>query len=282
MDTTLQIAVPIDFDLKKIFECGQCFRWDLDTSGRYKGVAGGYPALLYTQKNVLIIESPNTSYSFWYNYFDLALDYQKIRESIAIDDYIRAASDYGTGIRILRQDKWETLCSFILSQCNNIPRIKQLIESLCRLLGDPVEFNGETFYSFPSAEAIASVTMDELSSVRAGYRIPYIWNAAQAVAAGDIDLDALSLKDPDIALRELKTLSGVGNKVANCVILFGLHMLSAFPIDVWIKKVLNEHYEKGFSASVFGPYAGIAQQYMFYYARSENNISKLVDNDNSK
>jgi N-glycosylase/DNA lyase len=181
---------------------------------------------------------------------------------------MKRATDFGAGIRILRQDKWEALCSFIISQCNNIPRIKKIVETLCSTFGDPVELNGKTFYTFPSADRVASLEAEDLAPLRCGYRAPYIIDAARAVASGELNLEELSRKDFNTALKTLKSLNGVGDKVANCVILFGLCMLNAFPIDVWMKKAIKEHYGDGFDPKIFGDYAGIAQQYMFYYARS--------------
>lgn len=195
-------------------------------------------------------------------------DYASIRESLCIDDYMKKASDFGMGIRILRQDKWEALCSFIISQCNNIPRIKKIVETFCSLYGDEIPFDGKIYYSFPSAEKTASLSLSDLEPLRCGYRAPYILSAAQAVSDGSLDLDALSDAPLDQAVKALRSLNGVGEKVANCAILFSLHKLDAFPIDVWMKKAIKEHYGDGFDPAVLGKYAGIGQQYMFYYQRS--------------
>jgi N-glycosylase/DNA lyase len=178
------------------------------------------------------------------------------------------AARFGTGIRILKQDKWEALCSFILSQCNNIPRIKQIVEKFCGLYGAPIAFSGDTYYTFPSAETTARLTAEDLAPLRAGYRAPYILEAARTVSDGSMDLEALAAGTPENALSALKKLSGVGDKVASCAVLFGLHMLDAFPVDTWMKKSIAENYKEGLDPSVFSPYAGIAQQYMFYYTRS--------------
>ena len=258
-----------DFDLPRIFECGQCFRWNADENGVYTGVAFGRAARIEKRGDEILISGSSEDFeNIWRGYFDLGLDYAAIRKSLCINDYMCEATAFGAGIRILRQDMWEALCSFIISQCNNIPRIKKIIETLCRLYGSPFsEIRGE-FFSFPDAGTLAGLSPDDLAPLRCGYRAPYIISAAQAVSEGRIDLDALSKGDPDTALRTLKTLNGVGDKVANCAVLFGLHMLDAFPVDVWMKKAIRNHCGPDFDPSVFSPYAGIAQQYMFYYERS--------------
>ncbi|MBQ9980347.1 MAG: DNA-3-methyladenine glycosylase 2 family protein [Oscillospiraceae bacterium] len=182
---------------------------------------------------------------------------------------MKAACDFGKGIRILNQDSWEALCSFIISQCNNIPRIKGIINVLCEQWGKAIEFEGRRFYTFPGAEIIAALDESDLSPLRCGYRAEYIIKAARAVAGGEIDLEALKKCSDGEALSALKSLRGVGDKVANCVLLFGLHKLDSFPVDVWIRRTVREKYGRGFDpAAAFGQYAGIAQQYMFYYARS--------------
>ena len=261
-----------DFDPVKIFECGQCFRWNMESSGDYVGVAMGIPARVRKNGDKVFISGTREDFeNIWVNYFDLQRNYGEIRKNLCIDEYMKSASDYGAGIRILNQDRWEALCSFIISQCNNIPRIKKIVETLCALFGEEKEFEGKTYYTFPSAETIAQLTAEDLVPLRSGYRAPYIIAAAKAVSSGEIDLDTLAKTDPDNARKVLTSLPGIGEKVANCAILFSLNMTSAFPIDVWMKKAIAEHYGKGFDHSVFGEYAGIAQQYMFYYQREEKN-----------
>lgn len=258
-----------DFDLPRIFECGQCFRWNADENGVYTGVAFGRAAKIRREGDKVIISGSVQDFEdIWREYFDLDRNYAEIRRGLCIDDYMRSASEFGAGIRLLKQDKWEALCSFIISQCNNIPRIKKIVETLCRTFGDEIAFDGGTYYSFPPPEKVATLSPEDLAPLRCGYRAPYIIGAAQAVADGTIDLDAIAAGTPEDASKALKTLNGVGDKVANCVVLFGLQMFNAFPIDVWMKKALAKHYGKGFDPAVFGEYAGLAQQYMFYYARS--------------
>jgi len=204
----------------------------------------------------------------WRDYFDLDSDYSKIRERLCIDDYMRRATNFGAGIRILRQDKWEALCSFIISQNNNIPRIKKIIDMLCREFGEKIVFDGSEYFAFPSAERLAVFNEKSLATLHCGYRAEYIISAARAIVSGALDLDALSRVASDTARIELMKLRGVGNKVADCVLLFGLHMLDSFPMDVWMKRTVAEQYGSDFNPSVFSPYAGIAQQYIFHYARN--------------
>lgn len=267
-DGEIEIITEDDFDLKKTFECGQCFRWNENPDGSYTGVAMGKAAKVRREGGSIYISGNLEDFeNIWKNYFDLDRDYRTLRSDVCIDDYMKKASDYGAGIRILNQDRWETLCSFIISQCNNIPRIKKIVETMCRLFGEPVELNGETFYSFPSAEKIASLSEEDLAPLRSGYRAPYILGAAQKVADGSLDLEALSGETIETARKTLKSLNGIGDKVANCVILFSLRIPNAFPIDVWMKKAIAEHYPDGLDPTVFGDNAGLAQQYMFYYQR---------------
>ena len=258
-----------DFDLVRIFECGQCFRWEADANGVYTGVAFGCVVRLRREgESVFISGGPEDFEKIWRGYFDLDRDYAEIRRRLCVDEFMCRAAGYGSGIRILRQDRWEALCSFIISQCNNIPRIKKIIAALCHQFGDRLEFGGEEYYAFPSAERLAALGEADLAPLRCGYRAPYILGAAEAVVCGKLDLDSLSKKTPEEARKALKKLRGVGDKVADCVMLFGLNMLDAFPRDIWMRRALAEHYGPGFDAGIFTPYAGVAQQYIFYYARS--------------
>ena len=176
-----------DFSPEAIFECGQAFRWNADENGIYTGVAYGIPARVWTENGKGYILSTEDSFaSVWHDYFDLGRDYSVLRGEISREAVLAPACEFGKGIRILRQEPWEALCSFIISQCNNIPRIKGIVEKLCRLCGDEVEFMGEILYAFPSARNVASLSEKELSSLRAGYRAAYISEAARGVADGSI------------------------------------------------------------------------------------------------
>lgn len=269
--TETDIKTGDDFDLKKIFECGQCFRWNGCPDGSYLGVAMGRAAKIRRDGDrILITGTERDVEEVWREYFDLDRDYRSLRRSVCVDDYMKTASDYGAGIRILNQDRWETLCSFIISQCNNIPRIKKIVETMCQCFGEETYLENQRFYTFPDAKTVARLEPEDLAPLRCGYRAPYIIAAARAVDDGTLDLEALSRTDLATAKKALTALPGIGEKVANCVILFSLRLGSAFPVDVWMKKAIAEHYPDGFDSSIFGENAGLAQQYMFYYQRENS------------
>lgn len=258
-----------EIDPVKTFECGQCFRWNADEKGDYWGVAFGKAAKVVTEEDkVYIICKGEDFENIWRGYFDLDRDYESIRLSFDGGEYLARCAEFGAGIRILQQERWEALCSFIISQCNNIPRIKGIVEKLCCAYGEKIEFEGREFYSFPSAEKLSLLTAEDLAHIRSGYRAAYIVDAAKAVAEGSIDLEYLACADCDTALKGLLSMNGVGKKVASCALLFGLGHMEAFPIDVWMKRALKEHFAPDFDPAVLGEYAGLAQQYIFYYARS--------------
>lgn len=268
MDTAIfELCDEKNLNPRRTFDCGQCFRWNEDAEGRWRGVASGKAAVVWAENGRTYIECALDDIYFWRDYLDMDTDYEEARRSIEVCDYLRDCAAYGEGIHILRQDKWEALCSFIISQCNNIPRIKGIVEKLSSLYGDIVAAPWGEARSFPTAERVAQLTEADLAPLRSGYRAPYILAAAKAVASGELDLEETALLPCNEARAELKKLGGVGDKVANCVVLFGLHQLDAFPVDVWIKRALAANMPKGFNPSSLGKYAGLAQQYMFYHAR---------------
>lgn len=250
-----------DFEPKLVFGCGQCFRWDNDGVG----IAGGRIAKVSRDEGVVTIECDDFD-EFWAEYFDIHTNYEEIRNSFT-DIRLKEAMDFGKGIRILKQEPWEALISFIISQCNNIPRIRSIIEKMCTLFGEEVEGFGVKRYSFPTPERLAKCELSDLEPLRAGYRAKYILNAAKLVASGELDLNAIKNMPTSLARKELLKLIGVGNKVADCVLLFGMGKLDAFPIDVWMKRALNEFYCG--NAPDFGEFSGIAQQYLFHYIRNK-------------
>lgn len=263
---TIRLASARELDIVKTFECGQCFRWNAGEDGVYTGVALGCAAKVWSDGESVFLRSKADS-GLWSSYFDLERDYAAA-SCFSGGDYLDGCVSYGMGIRILRQEPWEALCSFIISQCNNIKRIKGIVERLCDMYGDSVELDGRVYRAFPPTGRIAALEAEALAPLRCGYRAPYIIGAARAVASGELDLDALIEADSAPAKRALLALDGVGEKVANCVVLFGLNHMEAFPIDVWIKRALKEHFSPDFDPACLGEYAGLAQQYIFYYARS--------------
>lgn len=269
---TYRLASADELDLVKTFECGQCFRWNADERGVYTGVVRGYAARVWTEGEDIFIRSAAPE-ALWREYFDLGRDYAAISRSFSGGEYLENCVRFGQGIRILRQEPWEALCSFIISQCNNIKRIKGIVERLCETFGEVTELDGERFYTFPDAARLAECTESQLAPLRCGYRAAYILTAARAVASGELKPDELIDADYKEAKRALLALNGVGEKVANCVVLFGLYHMEAFPIDVWIRRALREHFPPDFDPACLGEYAGLAQQYIFYYARENEKKS---------
>lgn len=254
------------FDVSLTLDCGQAFRWSVREDGTIHGIAGGRVLDITESENEIAFSGTDEAdfILFWKKYFDLDRDYASICRSFCEDAYLKEAIDAFPGIRILRQDSWEALCSFIISQNNNIPRIKGIVSRLCEALGDDLG-NGD--YSFPSAETVAGAGIDALSPLRAGFRAKYIIDAAQKVANGDIDFNLIEKLETDEAAAELKKIKGVGDKIAACTLLYGFGKLDAFPVDVWMKRVLSECYPDGLPECM-GEYRGIAQQYLFHHRRN--------------
>ncbi|MDL2300355.1 DNA-3-methyladenine glycosylase 2 family protein [Clostridiaceae bacterium OttesenSCG-928-D20] len=258
-----------ELNLAKTFECGQCFRWNANEKGGYSGVAlGKYLELWEENSDIFCSASPEEAQKIWRDYFDLDLDYLSITSGFR-GEYIQKCAEFGRGIRILKQDFWETLASFIFSQCNNIPRIKKIVETFAREHGEKKTSGDAIFYTFPSYKTISKLTEKDLAPLHCGYRAKYILSAAKMLESGEICEAHLKTLPADYMRFELKKISGVGDKVADCVILFGLHNMSAFPIDVWMKRALIENFPKNFNPASFGEYAGLAQQYIFNYARNK-------------
>ena len=256
-----------DIDLTHVFECGQCFRWVPDGSGAYTGAAGSFAARVSLEGSKLIIDATGGDEAFWRRYFDLETDYGVIKDRLtASEPRIRAATEYGSGIRILNQDIFETIISFIISQNNNIPRIRKNIESVCSAYGSVIE--GSDMRAFPSPRALAEADEADLNAMKLGYRSGYITAAARRF----MERGCPQTRD------ELLAFHGIGPKVANCIMLFGLRDTAAFPVDTWVKQIMNDMYGFGtsdikgmqrFAAERFGELAGYAQQYLFYYYRDK-------------
>lgn len=264
------IAAGIDeLDLEKTFECGQCFRWVRNLDGSFTGVAGSRALRIVKNDGSFNLHCSREDFeSYWKAYFDIETDYGAIRDKVGVCEFMKRASEFGQGIRILRQDRWEALCSFIISQCNNIKRIKGIIESLAMLFGEEFSYEGRNFYSFPTAHRLAGLSIEDLEPLRCGYRAKYILSAADSVASGRFDLDEIDRLDTDAAIKKLMELEGVGVKVASCAVLFGYHRLDAFPVDVWMKRAITNYLPSDFTKESFGSYAGVAQQYIFHYTRN--------------
>lgn len=246
--------------LAQTLDCGQCFRWNRLPDGSWDGMACGRH-LRITEKNLPAVLNDG----FWAGYFDMGLDYGGIRKRFCtMDPALARAARYAPEMRILNQDPWEALCSFILSQCNNIKRIKGMVSRLCAEFGRPVE---EGRRAFPAAETLAAAREEELRALGCGFRAAYVLDAARKVASGEINLEKVRRMPLEDARAKLAGIRGVGPKVADCALLYGLHRLDAFPMDVWMKRVMQTLFP-GKKPAWFGPYAGIAQQYLFHYGRN--------------
>lgn len=254
------LSVPLSLD------CGQAFRWSEKSESVWHGVACGKAVDILQKDDTLIIRGTFEADDAdrWAEYFDLNRDYGKICERLKADNYLKTAIKAYPGIRILKQEPWEALCSFIISQNNNIPRIKGIIERLCVHFGEDLG-NGD--FSFPSAEKLAVLTVEDLAPLRSGFRAKYIIDAAQKVANGEVDLKKLHTCDLDDAREELIKIKGVGAKVAECALLYGCGRVDAFPVDVWVRRIMSELYPEGLPECTQGV-EGIAQQYLFHWRRN--------------
>lgn len=268
------IKEPDSFIPSHVFDNGQCFRWNRLDDEWYTGVVKDRIAQVKkTGDDIIIMNTDIDEFiSFWYSYFDFARDYSILKETIAVDDFTKAAIEYGHGMRILRQDFFETLVSFIASQNNNIPRIKKIIEGICRGFGKKLVYNGETYYSFPEKDNFRDIDESMLEHCRAGYRCGYFSALSRETLPGREQLEGLFLDAQEEMLLRIK---GVGPKVAHCVLLFSGLNTQAFPIDTWVKKIFDRIYGmksvgdiRTYAKDAFGNNSGIAQQYLFNYARN--------------
>ena len=273
-DTKVVIEAASDFDLSETFNCGQCFRWNQISENEFVGVVFERVVKILKEKNKVILKGTSVSADFdsiWRNYFDLSTDYNAIKLSLSkLDSTLSLACKYAPGIRILRQEPWETLCSFIISQNNNIPRIKGIVERLCKNFGDEIE---PQFFSFPSNTRLAELNKSDLAPLKCGFRDEYILDAAKKVSSGEVDFEKIKNLPINEARSELMKIKGVGPKVAECTLLYGFYRLEAFPVDVWMKRALSTFFPEK-DISYFGEYAGIAQQYIFHYSRMNPELVK--------
>ncbi|MDR1801481.1 MAG: hypothetical protein LBQ95_06560 [Lachnospiraceae bacterium] len=268
----------LHFNLKQISDSGQCFRMsriasDNEEYDKYLIISKDKELIIEDAgDNEFIFSCDETEFKeFWEEYFDLKTDYDAVDKMIDPgDEFLIRCADFGKGLRIIRQDPFEMLITFIISQRKNIPAIKACVEALCVACNKPLAAMNDKQgirFAFPKAEDIMSLSDDELKACSLGYRVPYVKEAARMVTKGEIDLEALKSASDDDLLSELLRIHGVGIKVASCVMLFGYHRLEAFPVDVWIQRVLERHYPKGFPYESYKGYSGILQQYLFYYIR---------------
>ena len=260
------------FDLAQTLDCGQCFRFAPTGDGGWFGAAGGHAAGLRFEGESLVLEGATAAEfeGFWRDYLDLDRDYAAVRAAFARDPRLAPCVAFAPGIRVLRQPAFEALIAFIVSQNNNVPRIKGILARLCALFGEPLPGGAR---AFPVPERLAACSKEELAPLRSGWRAGYILDAARQVAAGTVDLQAVAVMPLADARRELTRIRGVGPKVAECVLLYGMGRLECFPMDVWMKRAMARLFpeETGkmpeSAPAIFGPYAGIAQQYIFHYCR---------------
>lgn len=254
-----------DFDLDETLDCGQAFRW-LKVPSKYKSTYSGFfldnPLTISYDGECFIFHDIDEDdfLTIWADYFDLLTDYGTIKSCLSSDETLKKACEFAGGIRLLKQDKWECLCSFIISQNNNIPRIKGIISRLC-----------EHYGHFPAAKELALETPDSLGYLRSGFRAKYLVDAAQKTADGSLEFERIPNMPIEAARNQLMTIKGVGPKVAECVLLFGMYRTEAFPVDVWIKRVMENYYPDGLPEVTKG-IEGIAQQYLFHYIR---NLEKI-------
>ncbi len=273
------------FELKDIFECGQCFRWNWQEDGSYIGVFGENVLKIKKEKKNIIMEGL-CKYDIKETieeYFDLKRDYKQIKEKLdKIDKNMENSIQYGQGIRLLNQDLWETILSFIISANNNIPRIKGIIERLSKTYGNVIIWRGRKYHTFPTAEQLKDVTIQQFRDLGLGFRDKRLYETTQMIVNQQVDLQAMQQNANTFQVREqLLTLSGVGPKVADCILLFSkLKRLEVFPIDVWVRRVMNDLYIQApnedkvskrqierMATEKFGDLAGLAQQYLFYWRR---------------
>ena len=275
------------FKARDIFDCGQCFRWDKEEDESYTGVFGNNVLNVKENENKITISGicDGNIEDVCIKYFDLDRDYDDIKHKLSIiDEYMKSSIEYGQGIRILNQDLWETIISFIISANNNIPRIKGIINRMSQKYGKEIEFRGKKYYTFPTKEELSQASIEDLRKLGMGFRDKYIYDTTLKIINNEINLEELEHEKDTITVRnKLLTLSGIGPKVADCILLFStLKRFDVFPIDVWVRRVMNDLYihnedekkvnkkeiEK-LAKEKYGELEGIAQQYLFYWRREK-------------
>lgn len=279
----MQYIKKIDsFELKDIFECGQCFRWNKEADESYTGIFNKKILNVRKESNGDIVFTGNATENEIEEYFDLKRDYTKIKSKLSlIDNYLKQSIEYGSGIRILNQDLFETIISFLISANNNIPRIKGIIERICKQYGEKLEFEGREYYSFPDAKELAKASVQDLRNLGLGFRDERVFETTRMIESKEFNLSELDNMQTEDVREKMMLLPGVGPKVCDCILLFStLKRFDVFPIDVWVRRVMNELYIKNADESKvnkkeikriadekFGNLEGIAQQYLFYWKR---------------
>ena len=269
-----------NFNLRDIFECGQCFRWNETDDNTYIGIAfGKVIEVKVIEKDLYIYNTTKEEVeNIWIDYFDLTRDYGIIKEELSKDPLLAEAIEFGKGIRLLKQDPFELIISFIISANNRIPMIKRAIDKISQRWGEKIEYKGNTYYTFPTIDRLRSATEEELKDCGVGFRGKYIKSTVETL--NNDMINEMLLANDDQCHKLLQKLSGIGPKVADCIMLFSMEKYSAFPVDVWVKRAMQHFYLapdvslpkiREFAKDKFGKYAGFAQQYLFYYAR-ENKI----------
>lgn len=269
-----------DFEPKHVFECGQCFRWLREEDGSYTGVVQGKVINVKKENDLIIFDNTNKEdfENIWFDYFDLGRNYGEIKKQLKVmDEYLEKATEFGKGIRILQQDGWEMLISFIISANNRIPMIQRAINNLSERYGKFIdEYRGKKYYAFPTPEELSTVSVEDIRACQTGFRDKYIKSVVDYVNENDEDVLSYRKLDTSECIKELVKFNGVGPKVADCIALFGMQKYDTFPVDVWVKRVMEEFYVEDnlslpkirkFALDKFGDLAGFAQQYLFYYAR---------------
>ena len=274
---------PENFSVSQVFDCGQAFRFRQVAPREYQGVAfGKYLKVKHIEDGVFLWPCTKNEYqTIWKSYFDLNTNYSEIKKQVSSQfDVMQSAVTFGEGIRILKQDPWEIIISFIISANNNIPRIQGAIDKISEKYGSPfTHVDGQTYYAFPSPDQLAKARVEDLRACGVGYRDKYILKSAQMVASGEVDINKVKQLPLGQAEKELLKLHGVGKKVADCILLFGFNHMRAFPVDTWVKKVITKYFLDetasnkdilAFADKAFGELAGYAQQYLFYYIREND------------
>ncbi len=254
-----------NFSLYDTLFCGQCFRWEETEKNTFAGVVANKKIIIKQQGDKIIFDGDDND-KIIFNYFDLHKDYEEIKKQFSKDETLFKALQTAPGIRVLRQEPFETLISFIISQNNNIKRISGIIKRFCEIFGNKIE---DDFYSFPSPNAIKDITQEDLKPLRSGFREKYILDAIKKVSSGEINLDDINFLSYQDSKETLMKIKGVGPKVADCVLLYGYNKLQAFPMDVWMKRAMKVLFDNKIPPCA-SEYAGIAQQYIFHYARTLN------------